>query len=524
MRRYIVLIVFLIIGTVLFQGFQCASPEMTTARIAFQKQDYTKAEEFFSKELQKRSKNGEAVFLLAQVKLKLKKTKEAARLINEAEKLGLEPNFQMQVPMVKMSIWVDAFNKGITKFNQYFTTQEKPLLDSAIHDFDIALMVRPNNAEFYRLKGRAYEELGNEEKVIELYKIYTEKLNNEISYAKSSNIFIMMPRKDLVSKFGKPQSKGVRQGEDSLITDSYKALGNDIFIYYSQDEKDNFVVEGWRVNPPADWLPDERQQYTTINIGPFATLAEIYFNKATTIRDNPDLDSAAKVKGINENLNKSKEYTKIITTLDPTNIDANRFLVNLYESQGKSEEALDEIAKLVDKDPKNKFYLAQYGEIFLRLSKYDDAIKQYHAALDIDPEFCDVLRNIAAAYKNKAVEIIQSEQDKKDADKKYVEDITVYIPLLKKSAEYFDKSRKCEKYKNDLQVLGELAGLYFVLKNSDMSYLEKLNSVVDGLERLEQTIPDDQKEVYWLKMCKILGDMKSPKADRACIEAQKYLK
>ncbi len=525
MKRYLILIVFLMAGAILFQGFQCASPEMTTARLAVRNNDWQKVEEFASKEIVKNPKNGEAMFLLSRAKLKLNKIEEAAKYILEAEKTTLQPETKQQIPLTKFYIWTSAYNAGITQFNDFFSNQDKLLLDTAIKNFNIALMLRPENAEFWRLIGRAYEELGNQEKTIEIYKTYTTKLKNEIDWAKAVKVFLMMPRKDLISKLGKPvRSNGEMLGEDSVLTDTYSDMEKPIYIYYSLDEKKEFIVEGWRVNPPAEWLDNEKQNFTTLNIGPFATLAEHYFNIAISIRDNQKLDSAKKAEGINENLNISKDYTKLITTLDPTNIDANRFLVNLYEAQGKSEEALVEIGNLVGKEPDNKFYLAQYGELFMRLNKYDDAITQYEKALKIDPEFCDVNRNIAAAYKNKAVKIIQEQEDKKDKDKNYKENPEEYKPLLIKSAEYFKKSRSCEKYRNDLQVLSELANLYYGLNNLGMNTKDDLNSIVDDLERLEQALPDNEKEAYWLKMCKILGDMQSPKSTRACQEAQKYIK
>jgi tetratricopeptide (TPR) repeat protein len=518
-KRYLILIVFLLIGAILFQSFQCASPEMTTARLAYRDKDFKKAEEFFAKELQKAPKNAEANFLMANVKLKLNKTKEAAEYILAAEKLPLEPNFKQQVPLTKWSIWVSAFNSGITKYNKYYESQDISFLNEAIEDFNIALKLRPENAELFRVKGRAYEDMGNHEKSTEIYTIYADKLKKEIEFAKSSGIFVMMPRNDVLSKFGQPKNSfPTSQGEDSILTDYYRPMGMDVYIYYSMNENKKFVVEGWRVNPPADWVQTEKLQYTTLDIGPFATLSDYFLNQAENIRNNPKLDSAEKVKGINENLRKSMEYTKLISLLDPTNIGANSRLVELYQSQGKTDEAITEIGNLVKKEPDNKFYLAQFGDIYMRLSRYDDAIEQYGKALEIDPEFCDVLRNIAAAYKNKAVLIIQEQQDKRDKDKSYKEDPDEYNPFLLESVNYFTQSRNCEKYKYDLQVLGELANLYNAL---DMQ--KELSNIVSELERLEHAIPDEQKEDYWMKMCKILGDMGSPKAERACNEAKKFL-
>jgi len=525
-KRYIILIVFLIAGTVLFQGFQCASPEMTTAKLAFRNNEWAKVEEFAGKELAKNPRNGEAKFLLSRAKIKLNKSEEAAKLILEADKLPLQPEIKQQIPLTKFMIWTAAFNSGITQFNNYMSNQNRSYLDSAIRNFEIAQIIRPENAEFDRLIGRAYEELGNEEKTLEYYTIYTKKLKNEIEWAKNVGIFIKLPRRAVTAKLGKTMSPSVgdKLGEDSVLTDVYSAMGRPIYIYYSLDDRNEFIVEGWRVNPPGDWMDNEKTNYTNLDINPFATLAQHFFNTAVTIRDNPKIDSASRAKGIHDNLEVAKEYTKIITAIDPTNIDANRFLISLYEAQGKSDDALSEIAKLVELDPENKFYLAQYGELFLRLNKFDEAITQYLKALKIDPEYCDVNRNIAAAYKNKAVIIIQQQEDKKDKDKNYKENPDEYKPLLMQSADYFKKCRSCEKYRNDLQVLSELANLYFGLSNLGMSTRNDLNSIVDDLERMEQTIADEDKEVYWLKMCKILGDMQSSKSARACSEAKKYMK
>ena len=128
MKRYLILIVFLLIGSVLFQGFQCASPEMTTARLAVQKKDWAKAEEYCAKELSKKPKSGEAALLMAQAKMELNKLKEAAEYIIKAEKLPLNEMKLRDIQPVKFEIWRRAYNAGISNYNKFYSDNKKILI------------------------------------------------------------------------------------------------------------------------------------------------------------------------------------------------------------------------------------------------------------------------------------------------------------------------------------------------------------------------------------------------------------
>jgi tetratricopeptide (TPR) repeat protein len=494
---------------------------MTTARLKMNNGLYPEAEAALNKELAKNPKNAEAIFLMATAKFKLKKVKEAADYLMEADKMQLEPKYRMQVPTMKFNIWAAAYNDGISLYNKFLTTKDVELLNKAVNNYDIAIKVRPDNADFYRLKGITYESLNQEEKVIECYLAYYDKLKKEIEYGKNAKIFLTMPREDVLKKLGKPKETwGFRRSvNDSSLTDEYSVMGRMIYLYYKADKNNNFTVEGWRVAPAQDWLPNELANFSVLDPGPFASLAEIYYNRALDIANNTQLDSASRARSMNQNLELAKDYTRLITILEPTNVEANRFLINIFEVQGRSEEALEEVARLVESDKGNKYYLAQYGEILFRLDKYDESIEQYKKALAIDPSYCDVQRNIAAAYKNKASQIQRQQQDKYDRDKNFKENPDEFRPLLVESSKFFTECRKCDKYKNDLLVIGELADIYNFLGQK-----EDLDLAIDALERLEHIIPDEQKEMYWGKMCKIYGDIKSPKQQKACDEFQKLIK
>ncbi len=500
MKKHLFSLILLIAGALLFQSFQCASPEFTTGKLAMRNRDYVKAEASLKKELAKNPKNVEARLLLAQALVKLNKWKDAAENLNEVEKNAVENKWKYEAAIEKYRLWANSYNIAISYVNKYQTQKKPELLDTALNFMNVAVLVRPKNPENYRVIGRIYDNLGQKDKAIENYKAYLEKLGKEIDFAKKHKIYLYMDRDKALEILGKPVlTKGTKDYGDSTLTDLYSIDKKDVYLFYSMNEKKRFILEGWTVDPPKNWLPGEQSQWTPINIYPIATLADIYFQK--------------------KDMAKAKRYTKIVTTIDPTNVSANRFLIQIYLAEGKKDEAMKEIANLIKTDPNNKFYRAQYGDLNFAVKNYDEAIKQYKKALEIDPDFCDAARNLGASLKNKAVEIINAQEDRKDKDKNYKGEPEKYMPLLKESAKYFEKSRTCDKYKNDIIVLGELANIYLVTNEKS-----KLDLIIDDLERLEPTIPDNQKETYWLQLCKIFSTLKiKDKQEKACGEANKYI-
>jgi len=65
------------VSALLMQGSQCASREMTTAKVAYQNKDYQKAVEFAKLEIQKNPNNYEAKLLLADSYIQLRDIENA---------------------------------------------------------------------------------------------------------------------------------------------------------------------------------------------------------------------------------------------------------------------------------------------------------------------------------------------------------------------------------------------------------------------------------------------------------------
>lgn len=483
MKRIILLTIFLIAGTFLLQGFQCSSREMTTAKVAFQQKDYDKAIDFAQQEITKNPASGDAYMLIADAYLMKGNVKKAAEAALKAEEKVKDPKMVQRPKMLLNKIWVDAYNSGIDNFNRYYQTKQAKFLDSAINYFEVGKIVRPEMLDFYNFTGQAYEVKGDSISAMVEYQTYLEKADPDIKMFERKGITLSMPRADAFVKLGKPESTTPQSGAqgDSLLTDLYKVDNKELYVFYKDNKKDlNFHLEGIRYNPPASWLPNEQSQWSQFNTAPIGALAQMNYYK--------------------KKYQEALKYLKLLGSLEPNNTNANSFMVQIYQDLGNTADAYTYVQSLIQKDPNNKYYLTQLGDLYQTDKKFPEAIESYKKALNVDPTFEQAMRNIASAYKNKA-SLIQNEIKRKlDADKNYKVNVEDYFPDLRESAKYFDKVSKTDKYKDDFKVFSELANIYYVLDDK-----AKLNNAIEKLESMEEKVPATEKENYYIDMMKIFS-------------------
>lgn len=486
MKKLFILTFWLAIGAMAFQGFQCTSKELTTAKVAYNNKEYDRAIEFAQQEVAKNPTNTEAYLVLAQAYIKKDDWMNAAQAAKKADEQKADKIPAQQPKLLLFQIWTESYNRGVNNLNRYYSTNISRFLDSASYYFNVGKVARPDLTDFYYLMGTVYEAKQDTTAAIKEYTQFVELSKNEIDVMQNNTLFIGIPRNDVIAKLGKPllSTPGNYNETDSTITDLYSLNNKDLFIFYKDNKKDlNYTLFGLRYDPPQNWLEAERSAFTQFNTTPIAGLAQLYYLKG--------------------DYNQALNYLKLLGTLEPNNENANAFLVQIYQDMGKPDEAIKYVNELIQKNPNNKFYWTQLADMQQNNRNYDDAIKSYEKALEVDPTYYVAIRNIAAAYKNKA-SIIQREQaDKLDADKNYKPNPEEYFPFLRKSAEYFEKAAKTKQYSNDYKVYADLANIYFVLNETD-----KLNQNIAKLESLESSVPEAEKEGYYLNMLKLFSDLK----------------
>jgi len=504
-KKILSMFAFLIIGAFLTQGFQCSSPEMSTAKIARNNTDWEKVKLYAGKELQKNPKNMEAVMLIIEAHMRLNEMIQAIDFMKKHEKNLNDPdltNFAgFNLQGIKYQMWVNCYSEGINHWNSYIENKSNKIhLDSAQLFFEKGLSVRPNRPELLRMLAICADEKNDTLKSIEYYGKYVDFLKPEFEIAKQKGIYLNMNQDDLVRILDKPlSSKGEHPCDncDSTMTNVYKYGMKNVTVFLTKKGNEGFLVRGWRSVDPKDWIEPEKQMSITFETSPYFILAYYYYN-----HNQPE---------------KAVGYFKDLLILDPTNSDANNSLVQIYQSMNKSEEAEKYIKELMSKDPENVVFMVNYADILHQKGEYDESIKYYEKALAKKPGYEQATRNIAAAYKNKAATIQKKLLEESGNDYSKV-DAKKYEPYLQKSVEYFEKARKFDQYRYDVNLYGDLLDLYFALGNTT-----KMNAVIDDLIIIENSIKEKKSlEQYYLIMFKAYDKLSD--ADQSKYYQEKYNK
>ena len=495
MKRYLLMVLSVLIGAFLMQGFQCASPEFTTAKLALKNKEYTKAEGYFEKEVKKNPQNAEAWMYLAETRLYLRKYIESNEAAKKAiEYAGKNLKIQLQAQNLRSKLWRDVYSRLIINLNKYAKTKNDTIGQLAIQNADVGLKLAPYIFDFYNLRGYIYQLMGNKKSSIADYQKYYNEILPSINFAKEHNLFIDIPLDKVIKNLGKPSlmSGTKQQNGDSLVFAVFNVDKKDLYVKAVSDGN-IFKVKTWRYNPPAEMLEADKLLVFDLSSDPIVELIQYYYNK----KEYP----------------KALQYLKGLLILKPNDEQINNFMVTLYTDMGKKDEATKRLEKLIKADPNNKSFRLSYGNLLMQMKRYDDAIVQYKKSLQIDPNYYDAMRNLASAYKNKAyvIQKRQIDEAKGDATKMKPDE---YLPFLKLSGANFEKCRKTPKYANDINVLFDLVDIYFVTKNQD-----KLKRIVAELEAIETLVPKEQLENYYLGMVKIF-DQRLPNE----VKFEKYQK
>ena len=489
MKRLVVASLFLFIGAVLLQGFQCASQEMNSAKMDYQKGKFDEAIENIRKELKKNPKNEDAHILHAQILFKKGDYDGAANVIAESRDYIKTKKNKEQAAYIETQILSTAYSTAYRNYQMYFQNKDKNYLENSLKAADLSLKLRPQLFDLYNLKGRVYEELNDDSKAIESYESFIEANNDEYEFAKETSLNLDMFREEALSIIGQPtesktaildSTKGV-----TTITDRVMYNGNEIYLHsIKESSAESNKVTGWRLNLPEEWRSVEKFQYNPINIDPYAALAQKYYS-------NKKYDDAIR------NLN-------YLITLKPSNKEASGLKIQILQETGNTDKAIAELEEATKISPENKRYWLQFGDLLSSMGKYDEAISKYEAALRIDPNYDYALYNIASAYKNKAGSLQKIEQEKLEKDPKYQIKTENYFPDLEKSAEYYTRTSQTEQFTDNHNVLLQLANIYQVIENK-----EKLDETLKKLDEVEFMVEQNEKRAFYLDLLKLYSTMKN---------------
>lgn len=138
-------------------------------------------------------------------------------------------------------------------------------------------------------------------------------------------------------------------------------------------------------------------------------------------------------------------------------------LVDYYSSSNQNDKAMQFADDMLAQDPNNKLYLYVKAYLYHNMKDYDQAIKYYKKALDIDPTYAEACSNLGLVYLLQA----QEYADKASTDindPSYAKSQAEIKKFYESAKPYYEKARELKPDQKDLW----LQGLYRIYYNLNM--------------------------------------------------------
>lgn len=160
-------------------------------------------------------------------------------------------------------------------------------------------------------------------------------------------------------------------------------------------------------------------------------LGEIYHDLGVMHKENYE------ASGIEKDSLKAMDYfQKTIELLEkgresyPEDSAILLYLSNAYINSDKVDIAINAFRAGVEQEPENKYYRYNYGVLLLQANDYEEAVKQFKKAVEIDPDYFNAIYNTAVAYVRWGATISKKAEDEGKDIKEGIEKYRLALPYL----------------------------------------------------------------------------------------------
>ena len=133
-------------------GFECASTELTSAKLYIQQKNYTKALESLQREVEKNPQSDEGYYLLGYVSGELGNFDTLVYAFNKS--LAISKQFEKDIDASKKYYWAQSFNHGVQNFQKGSISKDKDsaqiFFDKSIAAFKNAIAIEPDSADTFK--------------------------------------------------------------------------------------------------------------------------------------------------------------------------------------------------------------------------------------------------------------------------------------------------------------------------------------------------------------------------------------
>ncbi len=161
-----------------FTGFDCASTEMTSAKLYIQQKNYDKAIEALQKEIAKNPKSDEGYYTLG---LLYADREDADKMVtNYTKSLEISKKYEKDIKVSRKAFWGNCFNKAVAAFNKAQSAKNKDTsvmyFEKSAALFNSGIKAEPDSADTYKNLAYVYFNLGkNDEAIAPLTKLVSLK-------------------------------------------------------------------------------------------------------------------------------------------------------------------------------------------------------------------------------------------------------------------------------------------------------------------------------------------------------------
>jgi tetratricopeptide (TPR) repeat protein len=366
----------------IFTGFQCASTELTSAKLYIQQKNYDKALEVLKKDVEKNPQDDEGYYLMGNI---YGEKGQYSQLVDSYNKsLLISKKFEKDITNQRVHYWVTLTQAGASFFKRVSANKEqdsvKLNLDKAANSFENAILVEPDSDYTYYLVSLVYMSQGQYDKAIppleqyvakgksadgyvylgsiyydkgvKLKDLYAQKKNlqDSLAYMENFNKAISIleeGRKRYPSDaklLGTLSSAYVGANKLSVAMDAFKSLAE------SNPKKENYYNYGV-VLLGADQFENAVSQFKkALDMDPNYQNA-IYNIAVTYVRWGTDINKKAEDKGEKDESYKDKykqaiPYLDQYTQLDKSDVKIWDLLGKVYAVLGMSDKAKDAYDKV----------------------------------------------------------------------------------------------------------------------------------------------------------------------------------
>jgi len=162
-RSHSTLLIILLVGAIGLFNFHCATPEMTSARLYVQQEQWVEAQSALETELENNPENSEAWYMLGRVHSELGDFDKMLEAFDQS--LEHSNDYQEEISEIRFNNWVNFINAGIDEYN--YGQEDPDYYRSAIEYFKLAAKMEPDSTVAYKNWGFAHLILGEMDQAIE---------------------------------------------------------------------------------------------------------------------------------------------------------------------------------------------------------------------------------------------------------------------------------------------------------------------------------------------------------------------